>query len=350
MANDPTLPPQAYTRETLGVAFQWLQSQPESTKKLAQTPDALVGLYLRAQRSSSVTSETDPPVTSQNFISDLKHLAEGFKPFESPRNEIKGMQSPQPDLFTTPAKHPTDRERAPLTQPPDPRHLTVSLGIQDKMPSSSRPVPATPQDPRVSAGISEVSVTSTSSTTSTYHHKESSRNASMAGLNLSPPFVGRRPFEPMVTASAPLRSDKSLAQASRAGDSKPPTFQYNQGGPGEADFFAETIHAITEPPHSPYQETTPSTSQTNESFVATDRGSDGQDSTPLHAGSREPRDREKRSAESLSAPTVLLARFLSPRSQAMIHEVKEHLNLSSEVEVLNMMVAIAYKKVKTLLT
>jgi hypothetical protein len=85
MASGPTLPPQAYTREILTAAFNWLQTQPESAKKLATTPDALVGLFMRAQRFGNSNLETDAPVSSQNFMSDLKNLAEGLKQFEEPR-------------------------------------------------------------------------------------------------------------------------------------------------------------------------------------------------------------------------------------------------------------------------
>ena len=84
MANGPTLPPQAYTREILTAAFNWLQSQPESVRKLATTPDALVGLYMRAQRYGHSTLESDAPVSGQSFMSDLKSLAEGLKQFEQP--------------------------------------------------------------------------------------------------------------------------------------------------------------------------------------------------------------------------------------------------------------------------
>jgi hypothetical protein len=85
----PTLPPQAYTREILTSAFNWLQTQPESVRKLATTPDALVGLFLRAQRFGNSSLEADAPVSSQSFMSDLKNLAEGLKQFEGPTSEAK---------------------------------------------------------------------------------------------------------------------------------------------------------------------------------------------------------------------------------------------------------------------
>lgn len=104
MAIGSTLPPQAYTREMLTVAFNWLQVQPESVKKLATSPDALVGLYLRAQKFGQSSGEVDAPVSSQNFMSDLRHLAEGLKQFEEPkpRAENRAPQAehrqPQADI------------------------------------------------------------------------------------------------------------------------------------------------------------------------------------------------------------------------------------------------------------
>lgn len=100
-----TLPPQAYTREMLTTAYHWLQAQPESIRKLAQTSDALVGLYLRAQRYGQVSAENDAPVTSQAFASDLKVLAEGLRQFEDPvrQNEpVFSAPRPQPAMSLKP--------------------------------------------------------------------------------------------------------------------------------------------------------------------------------------------------------------------------------------------------------
>jgi hypothetical protein len=88
MATSPTLPPQAYTREFLTSAFNWLQTQPESVRKAATSPDALVALFRRAQRYGASSLEMDAPVSSQNFMSDLKNLAEGLKQFDGPEPKI----------------------------------------------------------------------------------------------------------------------------------------------------------------------------------------------------------------------------------------------------------------------
>jgi hypothetical protein len=101
MANGPTLPPQAYTREILTAAFNWLQSQPESVRKLATTPDALVGLFMRAQRYGNSSLEADAPVSSQSFMSDLKSLAEGLKQFEGPK-ETRRYSAPTTQNIPSP--------------------------------------------------------------------------------------------------------------------------------------------------------------------------------------------------------------------------------------------------------
>jgi hypothetical protein len=195
MTNGPTLPPQAYTREVLTIAFNWLQTQPESIKKLAQTPDALVGLYLRAQRYGERTAESDAPVSSQAFISDLKNLAEGLKQFD-------------------------DTKDAPAPQAPHQIHAQIQNSLNH-------------------SGLGAVSA------------------------QTRPPFL----FQPPAM-------DKSENR-------RPP-----------------------EP-------------------------------MPMPGTAAPPKD---------------LIQVLSPVSQAMIREVKHSLNLTSDVEVLNMLVAIAYKNVKNLLT
>jgi hypothetical protein len=106
MANGRSLPPQAYTRETLTSAFNWLQSQPDSVRKAAATPDALVSIYLRAQRYGNTHAvEVDQPVPrSQSFISDLKNLAEGFRQFDDSNGTSVSIASMTAASMTTVAK------------------------------------------------------------------------------------------------------------------------------------------------------------------------------------------------------------------------------------------------------
>ena len=102
MALGSSVPPRAYTREILTTAFNWLQTQPESVRTKATTPDALVGLYLATTNKhggfkpdyGQNSLETEAPVSSQAFMSDLKNLAEGLKEFEGVKT--KGAAAPAP--------------------------------------------------------------------------------------------------------------------------------------------------------------------------------------------------------------------------------------------------------------
>ncbi|MGZ3770163.1 MAG: hypothetical protein ACXVCP_07695 [Bdellovibrio sp.] len=66
------LPPQAYTKETLLKAYQWLMLQDSSIKEMATTPDILVSLYLKTTRDGQNALER-PSI--QNFKNELKSLA-----------------------------------------------------------------------------------------------------------------------------------------------------------------------------------------------------------------------------------------------------------------------------------
>lgn len=66
------LPPQAYTKETLLKAYQWLMLQNSSIKEMATTPDILVSLYLKTTRDGQ-TALDRPSI--QNFKNELKSLA-----------------------------------------------------------------------------------------------------------------------------------------------------------------------------------------------------------------------------------------------------------------------------------
>ena len=94
MSSGNLYPPQAFTREMLSQAFVWLQAQPDSIRELAKNPEALIALYLKTQRSQLHNQKkmesqnsnpyADAPVSAQNFMTDLKSLAEGLKQFEDP--------------------------------------------------------------------------------------------------------------------------------------------------------------------------------------------------------------------------------------------------------------------------
>ncbi len=98
------LPPQAYTRETLQEAFNWLQEQPEPVRATVHTPERLVSLYQKAQRMV----EYDAPVSSKKFIDDLKNLASSLDQFggqiRSPKTSLATKESAQALNFQQPQK------------------------------------------------------------------------------------------------------------------------------------------------------------------------------------------------------------------------------------------------------
>ena len=94
-----SLPPQAYTKETLQKAYTWLLNQSPAVKDLATNQETLVSLYLRAVRNGDVMVDT-PSV--QNFKQELKSLA----------NLMGELQTPQA------SQHATVRPAAPAAAQP----------------------------------------------------------------------------------------------------------------------------------------------------------------------------------------------------------------------------------------
>jgi len=170
MPTGPQLPPQAYTREMLTTAFNWLQTQPESVRKMATSPDSLVCLYTRAQRMGTVSLETEAPVSSQNFMSDLKNLAEGLRQFEEP---APVPMKPRPQPISAQSSRPTHQpvqhqnfagaQVTPLVQPtPEDhrffeQHQPVQAHISAPAPAPKvASVPASMLNERSMAMIQEV--------------------------------------------------------------------------------------------------------------------------------------------------------------------------------------------------
>lgn len=79
MAMNP-FPPQAYTKDTVVRAYQWLQTQNPSIREVATTPDLLVSLYLKAQTQGA--DALDRP-SLHSFKSELKNLAGMIGEFET---------------------------------------------------------------------------------------------------------------------------------------------------------------------------------------------------------------------------------------------------------------------------
>jgi len=84
------LPPQAYTKETLIQAYNWLRSQPAHVQELAKSPDALVSLFTKSQiHGESYLSRTN----LQGFKSELKNLAHIMGDLDSTSNEQQAVRN-----------------------------------------------------------------------------------------------------------------------------------------------------------------------------------------------------------------------------------------------------------------
>ncbi|WP_413292633.1 hypothetical protein ACLSU7_14515 [Bdellovibrio sp. HCB185ZH] len=105
------LPPQAYTKETLLKAYQWLMSQNSNIKEIATTPDMLVSLYLKSVRDGESALER-PSI--KNFKSELKSLSALMGELDRPnQNHGTGATYHQ----QAPQQQPVQQQQQPLQQP-----------------------------------------------------------------------------------------------------------------------------------------------------------------------------------------------------------------------------------------
>ncbi len=91
MVTSGNLPPQAYTREVLIKAYEWLAQQPLPVRERATTADSLVALYLQAKRKiqgdDGLRTHWEQPPSQASvdaFKADLRSLAEGLRQFDDP--------------------------------------------------------------------------------------------------------------------------------------------------------------------------------------------------------------------------------------------------------------------------
>lgn len=120
MAMNP-FPPQAYTRETMIKAYQWLQSQSPQIRELATTPDILISLFQKAQLQGKDALER-PQL--QNFKNELRSLAGMMGEFDTAEGTPTTPTPPAPSgnlnpatSPSTPATNPTASNPAPVTSP-----------------------------------------------------------------------------------------------------------------------------------------------------------------------------------------------------------------------------------------
>lgn len=104
------LPPQAYTKDTLTKAYMWLVHQSDSIKELATTPDILVSLFLKAQRSGDESLDT-PSI--QNFKKELKSLAGMMGELDSNKPAGAVYAQPMPQAAPQIIHHQPPQQQAP---------------------------------------------------------------------------------------------------------------------------------------------------------------------------------------------------------------------------------------------
>jgi hypothetical protein len=83
MAQITNLPPQAYTRDTLVKAIDWVNTQSPAVRERANSADLVVSYYLQARRRTDA-QQMEAPISGEAFKADLKHLAQDLKKFEEP--------------------------------------------------------------------------------------------------------------------------------------------------------------------------------------------------------------------------------------------------------------------------
>lgn len=135
------LPPQAYTREILVQAYDWLQNQPPSVRELARSADEMVSLFKQQQRSRS------KPHTDE-FKSGLKDLAQSIKKFDE-EEETPSALSDSSSL--TPSSEYTSPlpslGSSPYSSPPSSPESSSPFSTQPPPSSYSSPASSSPSEP-----------------------------------------------------------------------------------------------------------------------------------------------------------------------------------------------------------
>lgn len=145
MAITTNIPPQAYTRDTLVKAIEWVSTQPTAIRERANSADLIVSYYLQARRRMTA-AQMEAPVSGETFKSDLKHLAQDLKQFEEP--SVFPMAPPtQPSRSLSEIPIPPAAPRVSVTPPPPPS--------QDPAPSAPKVITWT-VDPRSLAAAREL--------------------------------------------------------------------------------------------------------------------------------------------------------------------------------------------------
>lgn len=148
------MPPQAYTRDVLASAYEWLRHQPSNIRELATNSDTLVGLYFQSKRrpnglgslNANLTTSTDSQslmqanaiknssdmkvhLANESFKNDLKVLAEGLKQFEDPHTSAQIHQNQQHSINRAQSVARSADHSVASAVPPTPSAPASSVGI-----------------------------------------------------------------------------------------------------------------------------------------------------------------------------------------------------------------------------
>ncbi len=129
MAVTSTLAPQAYTRDTLVKAIEWLSHQPVNVRERAKSADTIVSFFLQAQKRNG---GADAPVSQEVFKADLKNLAQDLKMFEEPM---------------TPAPHTANHGLSNHLSSPPHTNLLFNHPPPQAQPNPPSPAPSAPPRP-----------------------------------------------------------------------------------------------------------------------------------------------------------------------------------------------------------
>ncbi len=88
--------PQAYTKEDVAKAYNWLQTQPDYVKNMATNKETMVALYLKARRDGIGSIENTAPVSSKNFKSQLQSLASEMEQFDTQKSPASTIPNTNP--------------------------------------------------------------------------------------------------------------------------------------------------------------------------------------------------------------------------------------------------------------
>jgi hypothetical protein len=303
MAMNSTLPPQAYTREILATAYNWLQRQPDSIKKLATTPDALVGLFIRAQRYGPANLESEAPVSSQHFVSDLKNLAADMKQFDGHTSSSGSSAAPSSTLSEIRSSSANISGSANLSR--SAAGAVTKNGISQGI-SQFLTAPAAPLAPPLAT------ITSSPSQDTYGAQYQAEQRQQVQAQYLAQQQIHKQNFDNTGATSIP-RTYQTHSSAPHLTNSRPAQnfdipmeHQAGQSGniQGATGAVNSTLHATGE------------------------------------AGYRSASDAPMVSAQNAQ---------LSLKTRQMLEEIQKTFNLASEAEVINLAVGVAYKNLKALL-